>query len=130
MRSYSKIILALTSTFISRGYLLSDDTNTGVILNKSKLSYKRVIVKKNGSSLLTQSAQEKSVLPGLSRRYPGLKDRFAIKGSETELATQDISTSELEAKTSENYEAILVMGVTAQFTSASWWQKWDYSKTK
>jgi len=62
-------------------------------------------------------------LPGLSRRYPGLKDRFAIKGSETELATQDISTSELEAKTSENYEAILVMGVTAQFTSASWWQK-------
>ena len=120
IRSYSKIILALTSTFISRGYVLSDYINTGVILNKSKLSYKRVIVKKNGSSLLTQSTQEKSVVARAISAVSGKKNRFAIKGSETELATQDISTSELEAKTSENYEAILVMGVIAQFASASW----------
>ena len=119
MRSHSKIILALTSTVISRGYVLSDYINTGVILNKSKLSCKRVIVKKNGSSLLTQSTQEKSVVARSFSAASAIKDCFAIKGSETELATREISTSELEEKTSENYEAILVMGVIAQFTSAS-----------
>ncbi|MEZ7909647.1 MAG: hypothetical protein QMC26_15380 [Pseudomonadales bacterium] len=114
MRSYNKFVFALTSIFILSRFVFSDYTNLGITKDKPKLSYKQVIVKKNDTSLLTQSIQKIPTVARAISAASAANDPVAITRSQKELTIQGTGSSRLDVKTSECSEGILVVGSTVQ----------------
>jgi hypothetical protein len=114
MRSYNKIVFALTSIFILSRFVFSDYTNIRITKDKPKLSYKQVIVRKNDESLLTQSIQEIPTVARAISAASAANDRVEITRSQKELTIQGTGSSRLDVKTSESSEDILVVGATVQ----------------
>ena len=114
MRSYNKFVFALTSIFILSRFVFSDSTNLGITKDKPKLSYKQVIVKKNDTSLLTQSIQKIPTVARAISAASAANDPVAITRSQKELTIQGTGSSRLDVKTSECSEGILVVGSTVQ----------------
>jgi|TARA_B110000240_G_scaffold25678_1_gene26418 hypothetical protein len=114
MRSYNKFVFALTSIFILSRFVFSDSTNLGITKDKPKLSYKQVIVKKNDTSLLTQSIQKIPTVARAISAASAANDPVAITRSQKELTIQGTGSSRLDVKTSECSEGILVVGATVQ----------------
>jgi hypothetical protein len=114
MRSYNKFVFALTSIFILSRFVFSDYTNLGITKDKPKLSYKQVIVKKNDTSLLTQSIQKIPTVARAISAASAANDPVAITRSQKELTIQGTGSSRLDVKTSECSEGILVVGATVQ----------------
>ena len=114
MRSYNKFVFALTSIFILSRFVFSDSTNLGITKDKPKLSYKQVIVKKNDTSLLTQSIQKIPTVAWAISAASAANDPVAITRSQKELTIQGTGSSRLDVKTSECSEGILVVGATVQ----------------
>ena len=114
MRSYNKFVFALTSIFILSRFVFSDYTNLGITKDKPKLSYKQVIVKKNDTSLLTQSIQKIPTVARAISAASAANDPVEITRSQRELTIQGTGSSRLDVKTSECSEGILVVGATVQ----------------
>ena len=114
MRSYNKFVFALTSIFILSRFVFSDSTNLGITKDKPKLSYKQVIVKKNDTSLLTQSIQKIPTVARAISAASAANDPVAITRSQKELTIQGTGSSRLDVKTIECSEGILVVGATVQ----------------
>jgi hypothetical protein len=114
MRSYNKFVFALTSIFILSRFVFSDYTNLGITKDKPKLSYKQVIVKKNDTSLLTQSIQKIPTVARAISAASAANDPVEITRSQRELTIQGTGSSRLDVKTIECYEGILVVGATVQ----------------
>ena len=114
MRSYNKFVFALTSIVILSRFVFSDYTNLGITKDKPKLSYKQVIVKKNDTSLLTQSIQKIPTVARAISAASAANDPVAITRSQKELTIQGTGSSRLDVKTSECSEGILVVGATVQ----------------
>ena len=114
MRSYNKFVFALTSIFILSRFVFSDSTNLGITKDKPKLSYKQVIVKKNDTSLLTQSIQKIPTVARAISAASAANDSVAITRSQKELTIQGTGSSRLDVKTSECSGGTLVVGATVQ----------------
>jgi|TARA_B110000259_G_C13862844_1_gene341607 hypothetical protein len=114
MRSYNKFVFALTSIFILSRFVFSDSTNLGITKDKPKLSYKQVIVKKNDTSLLTQSIQKIPTVARAISAASAANDPVEITRSQRELTIQGTGSSRLDVKTIECSEGILVVGATVQ----------------
>jgi hypothetical protein len=114
MRSYNKFVFALTSIFILSRFVFSDYTNLGITKDKPKLSYKQVIVKKNDTSLLTQSIQKIPTVARAISAASAANDPVEITRSQRELTIQGTGSSRLDVKTIECSEGILVVGATVQ----------------
>ena len=114
MRSYNKFVFALTSIFILSRFVFSDYTNLGITKDKPKLSYKQVIVKKNDTSLLTQSIQKIPTVARAISAASAANDPVEITRSQKELTIQGTGSSRLDVKTIECSEGILVVGATVQ----------------
>ena len=114
MRSYNKFVFALTSIFILSRFVFSDSTNLGITKDKPKLSYKQVIVKKNDTSLLTQSIQKIPTVARAISAASAANDPVEITRSQRELTIQGAGSSRLDVKTIECSEGILVVGATVQ----------------
>ena len=114
MRSYNKFVFALTSIFILSRFVFSDYTNLGITKDKPKLSYKQVIVKKNDTSLLTQSIQKIPTVARAISAASAANDPVEITRSQRELTIQGTGSSRLDVKTIECSEGILVVGSTVQ----------------
>ena len=114
MRSYNKFVFALTSIFILSRFVFSDYTNLGITKDKPKLSYKQVIVKKNDTSLLTQSIQKIPTVARAISAASAANDPVEITRSQKELTIRGTGSSRLDVKTIECSEGILVVGATVQ----------------
>ena len=112
--SKSKVMLALTSMCILSGCVFPNTSIIGITKDKPKLSYKQVIVKKNDTSLLTQSIQKIPTVARAISAASAANDPVEITRSQRELTIQGTGSSRLDVKTIECSEGILVVGATVQ----------------